>query len=54
MTDYKSTLVQLNENLQTLQEREAKYAGSAPLDLLNQIEDHRETIVLTEQPSRAS
>ena len=54
MVDFIRILTQLNENLQILREREAKYAGSAPLDLLNQIEDHRETIVLTEQPSRAS
>lgn len=49
MTDFKSTLIKLNENLLTLREREAKYGGSAPLDLLNQITDHQKAIALTEQ-----
>ena len=42
MTDFKDTLLKLNRNLQTLREREAKYTGNAPLDLLNQIEDHQQ------------
>ena len=49
MTDKKATLVKLNENLNILQEREAKYGGNAPLDLLNQIEDHKQAIDLTRQ-----
>ena len=49
MTDPKATLAGLNQNLNILQEREAKYAGNAPPDLLNQIEDHQKAIVLTEQ-----
>ncbi len=39
----------LHRNLNTLLERQAKYAGNAPLDLLNQIEDHRQAIDLIEQ-----
>ena len=41
MTDFKDTLLKLNNNLQILQEREAKYAGNVPLDLLNKIDDYR-------------
>jgi hypothetical protein len=47
--DLRETLLQLHENLNILQEREAKYAANAPLDLLNQIKDHQEAIALTEQ-----
>lgn len=32
-----------------LSEREAKYGGNAPLELLNQIEDHEQAFALTEQ-----
>ncbi|MFC1976128.1 hypothetical protein ACFLXQ_07000, partial [Chloroflexota bacterium] len=49
MPDYKTFLLKLNENLLILQEREAKYGGNAPLDLLNQIDDHKQAIVLTER-----
>jgi tetratricopeptide (TPR) repeat protein len=49
MTDFKTTLIQLNENLNTLREREAKFAGDVPLDLLNQISDHEKAIALTKQ-----
>ncbi|MBE7555759.1 MAG: NACHT domain-containing protein [Anaerolineales bacterium] len=49
MTDLKATLRKLQENLNTLREREARYGGHAPLDLLNQIEDHQKAIALTEQ-----
>ncbi|MFC1976567.1 sensor histidine kinase [Chloroflexota bacterium] len=45
MADYKTTLLKLNNNLQTLRERESKYAGNAPLDLLNQITDHKQAIL---------
>ena len=49
MTDPKATLAKLNKNLNILQEREAKYGGNAPLELLNQIADHRQAIDLTRQ-----
>lgn len=49
MADFKRTLIRLTENLQTLQEREAKYGGNTPVELLNQIADHRQAITLTEQ-----
>ncbi len=42
-------LTQLHQNLATLRKREAKYAGNAPLDLLNQITDHEQAIAITEQ-----
>lgn len=49
MTDPKTVLLQLNKNLNTLREREAKYAGNAPVELLNQIDDHKKAIDLTRQ-----
>jgi hypothetical protein len=49
MPDYKTLLLKLNNNLNILQQREAKYGGNAPLDLLNQITDHKKAIALTEQ-----
>ncbi len=49
MTDPKTTLLKLNQNLNILREREAKYAGNAPLELLNQIDDHQQAIDLTRQ-----
>ena len=49
MTTQKDTLRKLNENLQILQQREAKFAGNAPLELLNQINDHQQAIDLTRQ-----
>lgn len=49
MTNFQKTFTQLKSNLNTLREREAKYAGIAPLDLLNQISDHQQAIILTEQ-----
>ena len=49
MTDPKSFLAKLQKNLNTLKVREAKYAGTAPLDLLNQITDHETAIELTKQ-----
>lgn len=45
----KEQLVTLNQNLNILLEREAKYGGNPPLELLNQIDDHRQAIVLIEQ-----
>ncbi len=49
MSDPKEFLLKLNKNLNILQEREAKHAGNAPLELLNQIDDHKNAIALTEQ-----
>lgn len=49
MTELKSFLTKLHKNLNILQEREAKYGSNAPLDLLNQIDDHHLAIALTEQ-----
>jgi WD40 repeat protein len=49
MDDLKSQLRTLNKNLNTLREREAKYAGNAPLDLLNQIDDYEQAIELVKQ-----
>ncbi len=49
MTDPQTFLQQTYHNLNILKEREAKYAGNAPLDLLNQIEDHEKAIFLTRQ-----
>lgn len=49
MADLKTFLAKLNENLNILRDREAKYASNALLDLLNQISDHQKAIVLTEQ-----
>lgn len=49
MTDPKATLLQLNQNLNILQQREAKFGGNAPLELLNQISDHQQAIALTWQ-----
>ena len=52
MTNLKTTLQKLHTNFNTLREREAKYGGNAPLDLLNQIVDHEKAIALTEQALR--
>jgi tetratricopeptide (TPR) repeat protein len=52
MADYRTTLQNLHTNLNTLREREAKYAGNAPLELLNQITGHQKAITLTEQALR--
>jgi len=41
--NYRAFLHKLHENLNILREREAKYAGNAPLDLLNQIDDHKQS-----------
>jgi uncharacterized protein YjbI with pentapeptide repeats len=49
MTDPKAFLLKLNKNLIILREREAKYAGNAPLELLNQIGDYDKAITLTHQ-----
>lgn len=49
MTTPTDALPQLNRNLLILREREAKFGGNAPLDLLNQIDDHTRAIDLTQQ-----
>lgn len=49
MTDYQTFLAKLQQNLNMLRQREAKYGGAAPLELLNQIADHQEALSLTEQ-----
>lgn len=48
MTTLKQLLLRTHENLLILQEREAKYGGNAPVDLLNEINDHRQAIELIE------
>jgi tetratricopeptide (TPR) repeat protein len=45
----KQQLNSLYRNLNILRERESRYGGNAPLELLNQIEDHRQAIDLIEQ-----
>jgi tetratricopeptide (TPR) repeat protein len=45
-TELKQLLKTLQHNLDILREREAKFGGNAPLDLLNQIEDHETALVL--------
>jgi tetratricopeptide (TPR) repeat protein len=47
-TELKQLLKTLHKQLNILREREAKTGGNAPLDLLNQIEDHRTGISLVE------
>lgn len=49
MTTLREVLRITYSNLQILQEREAGYGGNAPLELLNQIEHHRQAIDLLEQ-----
>jgi hypothetical protein len=48
-TNYKDIQKELHESLNILREREAKYGGNAPIDLLNQIADYKTAITLTEQ-----
>ncbi len=45
----KKQLLDLSKNLNILLEREAKSGGNAPLELLNQIDDHRRAIDLIQQ-----
>lgn len=49
MTTLKQFLLKTHENLLILQEREAKYGGNAPVDLLNEINDHLQAVELIEQ-----
>ena len=42
-------ILKLHQDMNTLKEREAKYANAAPLYLLNQIGDYETAIALTEQ-----
>ncbi|MCL4300583.1 MAG: hypothetical protein KJ077_32905 [Anaerolineae bacterium] len=52
MTDFKAFLLKLTDNLNLLREREAKHGSSAPLEFINQINDHEQAISLTEQARR--
>ncbi len=47
-TELKRLLQTLHGNLNILHEREAKFGGNAPLELLNQIQDHRTAIAAVE------
>ena len=49
MADPQTILLKLNQNLNIMQERKARYAGNAPLDLLNQIDDNNTAIYVTRQ-----
>ena len=49
MPDFKAFQGKVHNNLNLLQEREAKYGGNAPLELINQLTDHRQALALTEQ-----
>lgn len=49
MADHKPLLARLYLNLNILQEREAKYGGNVPLELINQIIDYQAAINLTER-----
>ena len=48
MADFKAVLIKFHQNLNTPREREAKYGGNAPLELLNQIGGHQEAIAPTD------
>ncbi len=48
MMTLKELLLKTQENLLILQEREAKHSGNAPLDLLNEINDHLQAVELIE------
>jgi len=47
--NFRETLARLQQNLNILHEREAKHGSQPPLELLNQIDDHRQAIILTKQ-----
>lgn len=47
-TKLKRFLKRLHQDLNILREREAKFGGNAPLELLNQIDDHQTAITLVE------
>lgn len=47
--DLKEQLVTLHKNLNNLREREARYGGNAPLELVNQIDDHLTAIELVNE-----
>jgi hypothetical protein len=49
MDHLKTRIATLTKNLSILLEREAKYGGNAPVDLLNQIDDHEQAIACIEQ-----
>jgi hypothetical protein len=49
MANLKTFLAKLNQNYNILRQREAKHAGNAPVELLNQISDHEQAIALTQK-----
>lgn len=49
LTVRQKQLATLYKNLTILREREAKYGGNAPLELVNQIDDHHQAIELIEK-----
>ncbi len=49
MTTLRELRQRVHHNLLILKEREARYAGSPPLDLLNQIQDHQTALELINQ-----
>jgi hypothetical protein len=49
MTELNAFLLKLHKNLAIFQEREANFGSNIPLDLINQISNHKEAIALTEQ-----
>ncbi len=49
IADLKTFLLKLRSDLNILEERQAKLGGNTPLELINQIDDHKTAIALTEQ-----
>lgn len=49
MIGLKAYLLKLPQNLNLFRQREVKFGGQAPLELLNQLDDHHQAIALTEQ-----
>ncbi len=45
--EYQTIYARLQQNLDLLRQREAKYGGNAPVDLINQITDHQQAVALT-------
>ncbi len=46
ITDLKDILLKLYKNLNELRDREAKFGGQAPVELLNKIDDHKKATSL--------
>jgi uncharacterized protein YjbI with pentapeptide repeats len=49
MTDLKESLLKFNKSLNVLKERQAKWAGNEPPELIHLIEDYERAIELTEE-----